>query len=212
MRERWRASDMLSRSCGSLPRSSAGSVARLDPHIDDRDMRRPRPPQSLSQSVASSSPIACHRAKALRALRARHAGEVDVGIGNALADPAVLDRSVAHAGDALLMQFVVEEGAIVGDDDQQRNAVMRRGPKRGHAHQEIAVAADRDRQPAGAFQRERRADRDAGAAADAAAAVAAEIVERMAERPASAVPRQRDRWVSEMRRDRRPRWRSASAR
>ena len=83
------------------------------------------------------------------------------------------------------MQFVVEEGAVVGDHDQQRDVVMRRGPQRGDAHQEIAVAADRDRQPAGAFERQRRADRNAGAAADAAAAVGAEIVERMAERPAA---------------------------
>ena len=68
---------------------------------------------------------------------------------------------------------------------------MRRRPERGDAHEIIAVAADRDRQPAGALERQRRADRDAGAAADAAAAVAAEIVERMAERPPGAVPGQR---------------------
>ena len=97
---------------------------------------------------------------------------------------------VAHAGDALLVQFVVEERAIVGDHDQQRNAVMRRRPERGHAHQEIAVAADRDRHAAGALQRQRGADGNAGTAADAAAAVGAEIVERMAERPTGAVPRQ----------------------
>jgi hypothetical protein len=60
---------------------------------------------------------------------------------------------------------------------------MHRGPQRGDAHQEIAVAADRDRQPPGALERQRRADRNAGAAADAAAAVGADIVERMAERP-----------------------------
>ena len=68
---------------------------------------------------------------------------------------------------------------------------MHRGPHRVHAHQEIAVAADRDRQPAGAFERQRRADRNARAAADAAAAVGADIVERMLERHPVVVPRQR---------------------
>ena len=96
------------------------------------------------------------------------------GSRDALADPAVLDRPVAHARDALLVHFVVVERAVVGDDDQQRDAVVRRGPERGDAHQEIAVAADRDRQPPAAFERQRRADRDAGPAADAAAAVGAE--------------------------------------
>ena len=96
------------------------------------------------------------------------------------------------ARDALLVHLVVVERAVVGHDDQQRNAVMHRGPERGHAHQEIAVAADRRSamRPV-PLQRERRADRDAGTGADAAAAVGAEEVERMAERPARAVPRQR---------------------
>ena len=71
------------------------------------------------------------RAEALRALRAANGRDVDIGLGNALADPAVLDRTVAHAGDALLMQFVVEERAVVGNHDEQRNLVMRRGPNRG---------------------------------------------------------------------------------
>ena len=66
------------------------------------------------------------------------------------------------------MNLVVVERAIVGDDDQQGNAVVHRSPQRGRAHQEIAVAADADRQPAGAFERERGADRDAGTAPDAA--------------------------------------------
>ena len=126
--------------------------------------------------------------EAERALRARQRREVDVGIADALADPVVLDRPVAHARDALLVHFVVVEGAIVGDHDQQRNAVMRRCPERGGAHQEIAVAADGDRKAAGSLERERRADRDAGAAAEAAAAVGAKEVERMVERPPRAVP------------------------
>src|SRR3974390_503930 len=68
------------------------------------------------------------------ALRSCHRGEVDVRLGNLLADPAVLDRPAAHARDALLMQLVIEEGAVVGDHEQQWDLVVRRGPERGHAH------------------------------------------------------------------------------
>ena len=93
------------------------------------------------------------RSKRLRTLCARERGEIDVGIGNALADPAVLDRAIAHAGNALLMQFIVEEGAIVGHDQKEGNAVMRRRPERRDTHQEVAVAANRDREPARIFLR-----------------------------------------------------------
>ena len=50
---------------------------------------------------------------------------------------------------------------------------MHGGPHRSDAHQEIAVAADREREPSAAAQRKRGADRLAGAAANAAAAVPA---------------------------------------
>src|SRR4029079_487413 len=132
-----------------------------------------------------------HRTEALRALRARHAREIDVGLGNALPDPAVFDWPIAHPGDTFLMQFVVEEGAIIGDDDQQWTALMRRGPERRHAHQEIAVAADRDRKAAAAFQRQCRGDRTARTAADAATAIRDARAERMIESPGCAIPRKR---------------------
>src|SRR6185503_5301672 len=48
-----------------------------------------------------------HRTEALRALCAGHGGEVDVRLGNALSDPAVLDWTIAHTGNTFLMQFVV---------------------------------------------------------------------------------------------------------
>src|SRR5262245_26905794 len=68
---------------------------------------------------------------------------------------------------------------------------MRRGPQGGGAHQEIAVATDRYRQPVGPFEGERRTHRDAGPAAYAAAAVAADEVERVPEGPPGTVPRER---------------------
>ena len=99
---------------------------------------------------------------------------------------------LAHARDALLVHLVVVERAVVGDDEQQRNPVVHRGPQRGRAHQEVAVAADRDRQDAATrAARARRRRAMPGPRADAAAAVGAEEVERMPERPARAVPRQR---------------------
>src|SRR5690348_1395933 len=171
-------------------RHRGGGIAGRDADVDDGNMAVVDRGDRLFQHRGQVGD-GLDRAEALRALRPRHRREVDVGFGNALADPAVLDRTVAHARDSLLMQFVVEEGAIVGDHDEQRDAVMRRGPDRGDAHEEVAVAADADGHAARAFQRQRRADADAGAAADAAAAVGAEKVERVAQRDAGAVPRQR---------------------
>src|SRR3984957_3679927 len=49
------------------------------------------------------------RAEALRALRARQSRQIDVGLRDALADPAVLHRPRADAGDPLLVQLVIEE-------------------------------------------------------------------------------------------------------
>src|SRR4051794_1676363 len=165
-------------------------VTRLDAHVDDGDRAVFHRGDGLLKHVRQI-PDSVHRPECSGALRARHGGEIDVGLGYLLPDPAVLDRAAAHARDALLVQFIVEERAVVGDDDQQRNFIMRRGPHGGHAHQKIAVAAHRDGKTPRALQRERRADRNAGAAADAAAAVGAEIIQWMAEGPARAIPGER---------------------
>ena len=90
------------------------------------------------------------------------------------------------------MHFVVEEGVVVGDDDEQRDAVVRR-PSRSRSR------------PSG--NRRRRRCRSAGGRCRASASAAptempgppptppppsrAEEIERMAERPDAAVPRQR---------------------
>src|SRR5690348_11006500 len=133
-------------------RHRGGGIAGRDADVDDGNMAVVDRGDRLFQHRGQVGD-GLDRAEALRALRPRHRREVDVGFGNALADPAVLDRTVAHARDSLLMQFVVEEGAIVGDHDEQRDAVMRRGPDRGDAHEEVAVAADADGHAARAFQR-----------------------------------------------------------
>src|SRR5262245_46759052 len=165
-------------------------IAGLDPDIDHRDVarldRRNRLLEGRHQILRLGDGI-----EADRALRLAEPGAIDVGIGDALTDPAVLWWPVADARDALLVQLVIEERAIVADHDQQRDAVVHRSPQRSGAHAEVAVAADGDRKPPGALKRQRRADRNAGPAADAAAALRADIVERMMERPGGAVPRQR---------------------
>src|SRR5580700_10801629 len=162
-------------------------IAWLDSHIDDRDVASVDFGNRLLQRCRELSRLG-DRAEADGALGAAHGGEIDFGLGHALADPLVLDRAVAHARHPLLVQFVVIERAIVGEHEQQRDLVMHRGPHRGDAHQKIAVAADRDRQPSGALERQRGADRNARSAADAAAAVGADVIERMLERRPGVVP------------------------
>lgn len=58
------------------------------------------------------------RAKAGKALCAGQPCQIRRGIIDALPDPPILDRPVAIPRDAFLVQFVVEEGSIVGDDYQ----------------------------------------------------------------------------------------------
>src|SRR6202046_686691 len=151
-------------------------IARLDPDIDDGDVAGIDFGNRLLQRRREIGGF-CDRAEADGALGAAHGGEIDFRLGHALADPLVLDRAVAHARHPLLVQLVVIERAIVGKHEQQRDLVVHRGPHRGDAHEKIAVAADRDRQPAGALQRQRRADGNSRAATDAATAVGADIIE-----------------------------------
>src|SRR5580692_7454651 len=137
-----------------------GGIAWLDAHIDDGDFAGIDFGDGLFQRRREIGRLG-DRAKTDGALGAAHGGEIDFGLGHALADPLVLDRAVAHARHPLLVQFVVIERAVVGEHEEQRDFVMHRGPYRGDAHQKVTVAADRDGQPAGALERQRCADRDA---------------------------------------------------
>src|SRR3954468_9775546 len=165
-------------------------IAGFDPYIDNGHLtvldRRDRLLECRHQIARVNDGV-----EPDGALRFPQRRAIDVRIRDALADPTVLDRAVADAGDALLVQFVVEERAVVADDDEQRNAVMHRGPDRGCTHEEVAVSADGDRQASRAFERERRAYRHAGPAADAAATLGADVIERMMERPDRTVPGER---------------------
>jgi len=103
-------------------------------------------------------------------------------------------RPAALAGDPLLVEFVVEERAVVGDNDQQWNFVADRCPQGGDSPSENR----RRRAPRPAVgplpvsrQAERGADRHARPRADAAAAIGAEIVERVTKFPQPVGPGER---------------------
>src|SRR5262245_4999617 len=165
----------------------ARRIARLDVHVDDRDLAGIDRGNRLGINLAQFGDV-LDWPETARTLGARHAGDIGIRIADPLADPLVLDRTVAHAGDALLMHLVVVERAIVGDYEQQRNAVVHRSPDRGHAHQVIAVAADGDRQPPAAFECQRGTYRNAGPPAEPATAIGTEIVERVAKIPPPPAP------------------------
>jgi hypothetical protein len=57
------------------------------------------------------------------------------------------------------VRFVIEERAVVGDDDEERQAVPDRRPERGRSHKKIAVAQYRDRQAPAVGKSKGRADR-----------------------------------------------------
>src|SRR4029077_817927 len=153
-------------------------VARLNANVDDGNCACLDSSNCLLKGGYEFGGVG-HRAESLRTLCARHASKIDIGFRDALTDPAVFNRSIPHTGNTLLVQFVIKEGAIVGNHDQQWNAVMRRGPKSGHAHQEIAVTAHSYRKAAAPLECQRGADRNARTAANAPAAFGSKIVERV---------------------------------
>ena len=70
-----------------------------------------------------------HRSDAGQALASGHHGKIRRRITDALANPAVFDRPLALARHPLLMQLVVEEGSVVADHHQHRNAGIGCGPE-----------------------------------------------------------------------------------
>src|SRR5689334_9034928 len=87
---------------------SGRGIAGSDTHIHHRDSAAgdciDRCTECISQLRAFG-----HWAESLSALRASQLRQVDLRVADPLADPAVLDRSVAHARHALLVQLVIEE-------------------------------------------------------------------------------------------------------
>src|SRR5262252_2974653 len=104
-------------------------IAGLDPDIDHRHLARFDRGDRLLEGWNEIAGLH-HGIESNRPLRPAEPRTIDVGIGNALADPAGLRWPIAEAGDTLLMQLIVEERTIVADDYQERNAIVHRGPER----------------------------------------------------------------------------------
>ena len=167
-----------------------GVVARHDADVDDADLAVTDGLYGFFQACFQLGEI-LHGTDPHSPLCPRHHREIEVGLVDALADPLVLHRPRALLRHTLLVQLVVVEGAVVRHHQQAGHLVVRRGPQRRHAHQEVAVAEDAGRDAPRALQRERRADDQPGPRPDPAAAVGAEVVERMAEMAVRAVPAER---------------------
>ncbi len=150
--------------CGCAGRERCahrGRVAGLDAHVDDGHLACIDGRDGAREDVRQIG-VARDGSEAQGALRLGHLREVDRGVVDPLADPLVRDRTPAHARHALLVHLVVEERVVVGHHHQERDAVVRRGPERRHAHQVVTVPAHRDRQAAGAAQGEEQLVRPVG--------------------------------------------------
>src|SRR5580700_12032198 len=92
-------------------------VSRLDPDIDDRD---PATLDAIEPGTQGPEQLIrpTGRAETFGALAVRQRSEIGLRVGDALADPAVGDGAVALPRHPVLVQLVVEEGIIVGNDYQ----------------------------------------------------------------------------------------------
>src|SRR3970282_1036728 len=86
-------------------------VARRDPRVDDAHSARAHAGEAALDRGRHVGHLH-HRADALRALRARHRGNVDFGVGDALPDPAVFGGPAAVLGDITLVALVIEKRTI----------------------------------------------------------------------------------------------------
>src|SRR5262245_62448360 len=104
-------------------------IAGLDADIDHGHLARLYGRDCLLEAPHQIAALR-HGIESDRPLRPPESRTIDVRIGNALTDPAVLRRPIADAGDTLLVQLIVEERTIVADDHQERNAIVHCGPQR----------------------------------------------------------------------------------
>src|SRR5579883_448235 len=155
---------------------------RIDMEIDDADAALLEDGNALLQRRFHVGRLQ-HRADADGALRLRELGDIGAWILQAQADPTVLGLAPARSRDSVLVQLIVEVGAIVVDQYQQRNAVPRRCPDRGRTHAEIAVAQHRDGVTPLIVERDSSADRQTRTRAEPAAAVLAQIGHAALDRP-----------------------------
>ena len=84
----------------------------------------------------------------------------------------VRDAAIVAVGHDLHLHQLLMIGAVVVHDDQERNAVVRRGPQHAGREHQVAVVLDADGEAAVLAIGERGADRCRRAVADAVAAFA----------------------------------------
>ncbi len=73
---------------------------------------------------------------------ARNRSEVDVGIRDAAGDPHAIDPALAPVGDHLHLHHFHVIGAVVMHDVEQRDALVRGGPKDARPEHEVTVTDD----------------------------------------------------------------------
>src|SRR5207237_2168413 len=86
-------------------------IARLDTNVDDGNLTGIYGGNRLLEDAGEIAGPG-HRTESGGALGAAHGSQIDFRICHALADPFVLDRTIARPRHALLVQFVVVEGAV----------------------------------------------------------------------------------------------------
>ena len=154
-----------------------------------RRPRRPAPGRRRRSSAGAELRGVGHGVGGPAAVGAGQPGEVDERIGHAHADPAVLRRAAAVAGDLGLVRLVVVEAAVVVDHHEHRDAVVDGGPQRAGGHEQVAVADDPDAELAAVAGGEGAADEGARPVADPAAAGVPEIAAGPGELPDALGPR-----------------------
>ena len=102
--------------------------------------------------------------------------EVDIGLGDGVADVGAIDTALPFGRHHLDEHDFLVVGAVVMNQVQQRNAVMCRRPQCAWGEQQVAVAADRYGQSPVPAMRERGTDAGAGEIAKPVRAGVADIL------------------------------------
>jgi len=126
---------------GAEMRQSLGTAvfAGLHVKIDHADAARSENSNAFGNCFRDIAGVN-HGSDANGALGFGELGNIGRRLIKAQPNPAVLFIPAACTGDIFLMQFVVEIGAVVVDQNQQRNLMADGCPDRGGAHAKVPIA------------------------------------------------------------------------
>ena len=85
--------------------------------------------------------------KSKRSLTPSQGWDVEFRSKHLLPDPFIFGRPTPCHSEMFLVKLVVVIRVIVDDHEQDRDFVTDCGPNRSYAHEEVTIAADRNRQP-----------------------------------------------------------------